>query len=94
MIQFIAMPGTLLFGRLAEVYGAKRSLYIALNLFIIVTIFAYFMKTAWEFWLLGFVIALILGGSQAVSRSLFVAMLPCCGCLNQPRIALSSHVFH
>jgi UMF1 family MFS transporter len=76
MIQFVAMPGTLIFGRLAEVYGAKRSLYLALNLFIIVTIFAYFMKTAWEFWLLGFVIALILGGSQAVSRSLFSSMIP------------------
>ena len=76
MIQFVAMPGTLFFGRLAEFYGAKRSLYLALNLFIIVTVFAYFMKTAWEFWLLGFVIALILGGSQAVSRSLFSSLIP------------------
>ena len=76
MIQFVAMPGTLLFGKLAEVYGAKRSLYLALILFIIVTFFAYFMNTAWEFWLLGFVIAIILGGSQAVSRSLFSSLIP------------------
>jgi len=76
MIQFVAMPGTLIFGRLAEVYGAKRSLYLALTLFIIVTIFAYFMKTAWEFWALGFVIAIILGGSQAVSRSFFSSLIP------------------
>ncbi|MFC1827891.1 MFS transporter [Thermodesulfobacteriota bacterium] len=76
MIQFVAMPGTLLFGRLAEVYGAKRSLYLALTLFIVVTIFAYFMNTAWEFWLLGFIIAIILGGSQAVSRSFFSSLIP------------------
>jgi len=76
MIQFVAMPGTLLFGRLAEIYGAKRSLYLALALFIIVTIYAYFMNTAWEFWLLGFVIAIILGGSQAVSRSFFSSLMP------------------
>ena len=76
MIQFVAMPGTLLFGRLAETYGAKRSLYLALTLFIIVTLFAYFMNSALEFWLLGFVIAIILGGSQAVSRSLFSSMIP------------------
>jgi len=76
MIQFVAMPGTLIFGRLAEVYGAKRSLYLALTLFIVVTIFAYFMNTAWEFWLLGFIIALILGGSQAVSRSFFSSLIP------------------
>ena len=76
MIQFVAMPGTLIFGRLAELYGAKRSLYLALTLFIIVTIFAYFMNTAWEFWILGFVIAIILGGSQAVSRSFFSSLIP------------------
>ena len=76
MIQFVAMPGTLLFGRLAEVYGAKRSIYLALILFIVVTIYAYFIKTAWEFWLLGFVIAIILGGSQAVSRSFFSSLIP------------------
>jgi UMF1 family MFS transporter len=76
MIQFVAMPGTLIFGRLAEVYGAKRSLYLALVLFIMVTIYAYFMDTAWEFWLLGFVIAIILGGSQAVSRSFFSSLIP------------------
>jgi len=76
MIQFVAMPGTLLFGRLAEVSGAKRSLYLALFLFILVTIYAYFMNHAWEFWLLGFVIAIILGGSQAVSRSFFSSLIP------------------
>jgi UMF1 family MFS transporter len=76
MIQFVAMPGTLLFGRLAEAYGAKRSLYLALFLFILVTIYAYFMNHAWEFWLLGFVIAIILGGSQAVSRSFFSSLIP------------------
>jgi UMF1 family MFS transporter len=76
MIQFVAMPGTLLFGRLAEVSGAKRALYLALFLFILVTIYAYFIRNAWEFWLLGFVIAIILGGSQAVSRSFFSSLIP------------------
>ena len=76
MIQFVAMPGTLLFGRLAEVYGAKRSIYLALILFIMVTIYAYFINTSLEFWILGFVIAIILGGSQAVSRSFFSTLIP------------------
>jgi UMF1 family MFS transporter len=76
MIQFVAMPGTLLFGRLAEIFGAKRALYIALFLFICVTIYAYFITKAWEFWILGFIIAIILGGSQAVSRSLFSSLIP------------------
>jgi len=76
MIQFVAMPGTLVFGRLAETSGAKRALYLALSLFILVTIYAYFMNKSWEFWVLGFVIAIILGGSQAVSRSFFSSLMP------------------
>jgi UMF1 family MFS transporter len=76
MIQFVAVPGTLLFGRLAEKAGAKRALYLALSLFIMVTGYAYFMNKAWEFWLLGFIIAIILGGSQAVSRSFFSSLIP------------------
>ena len=76
MIQFVAMPGTLLFGRLAEKAGAKKALYLALSLFIMVTGYAYFMNKAWEFWLLGFIIAIILGGSQAVSRSFFSSLIP------------------
>ena len=76
MIQFVAMPGTLLFGRLAEKFGAKNSLFIALFLFIGVTVYAFFINRPWEFWLLGFIIAIILGGSQAVSRSLFSSLIP------------------
>jgi UMF1 family MFS transporter len=76
MIQFVAMPGTLLFGHLAEKAGSKRTIYLALSLFIMVTVYAYFIEKAWEFWLLGFIIAIILGGSQAVSRSLFSSLIP------------------
>ncbi|HDO30160.1 MAG TPA: MFS transporter [Desulfobacteraceae bacterium] len=75
-IEFVAVPGTLLFGYLAERIGAKRTIYIALVLFVLVTGYAYFMVGPWEFWLLGFGAALILGGSQAVSRSLFSFLLP------------------
>ncbi len=76
MIQFVAMPGALLFGRLAERYGAKRSVLFSLILFILVTVFAYTMHQEWEFWVLGLIVALILGGSQAISRSLFAALVP------------------
>ena len=76
MIQFVAMPGALLFGRLAERYGAKRSVLLSLILFILVTGYAYTMRQGWEFWVLGLVVALILGGSQAISRSLFAALVP------------------
>lgn len=76
MIQFVAMPGSLLYGRAAERWGAKRSILAGLLLFIVVTIYAYTMHKGWEFWVLGFVVALIFGGLQAISRSLFAALVP------------------
>jgi UMF1 family MFS transporter len=76
MIQFVAMPGTLFFGRIAEKIGAKRAVLLSLFLFIGVTGFAYFMRSAWQFWTLGAVVAVIFGGSQAISRSLFGALIP------------------
>ncbi len=76
MIQFVAMPGALLFARLASKLGAKSAIMISLGLFVGVTVYAFRMDSALEFWVLGFVVALILGGSQAISRSLFAAMAP------------------
>ena len=76
MIQFVAMPGSLVFGRLAERWGAKRSVMLTLVLFLGVTVYAFRMQQGWEFWILGLVVALILGGSQAISRSLFAALIP------------------
>ena len=76
MIQFVAWPGALLFGRLAERAGAKRAILLSLALFTAVTVYAYFLQAEWEFWLLAFVVALVLGGSQSISRSLYGALVP------------------
>ncbi|HKJ03958.1 MAG TPA: MFS transporter [Geopsychrobacteraceae bacterium] len=76
MIQFAAMPGALLFGRIADRFGAKQAILLSLFLFTLVCGYAYTMRSSLEFWVLGAVIALILGGSQAISRSLFASMVP------------------
>jgi len=76
MIQFVAMPGSLLYGRAADRWGSKRAILGGLLLFIAVTIYAYTMQKGWEFWVLGFVVALIYGGLQAISRSLYAALIP------------------
>lgn len=76
MIQFMAMPGALLFGRLAEKIGTAPAILLSLVAFLLVCVFAYRMTGSLEFWILGGVIAIILGGSQALSRSLFASMVP------------------
>jgi UMF1 family MFS transporter len=80
IIQFVAFFGALFWGRLANWVGSKRSIIISLVIWAGVVIYAYFgMKgeaRAMEFLILGVVIALVLGGSQAISRSLFAQMIP------------------
>ena len=80
MIQFVAFGGALFWGKLAKWVGAKRSILISLVIWAGVTIYAYFGlkgdSRILQFWVLGFFIALVMGGSQAISRSLFAQMVP------------------
>src|SRR5512140_3573279 len=80
LIQFTAFFGALFWGRLAGWVGAKRAIIISLVIWACVVTYAYFgMKGSTrvlEFTLLGVVIAIVLGGSQAISRSLFAQMIP------------------
>jgi UMF1 family MFS transporter len=80
IIQFTAFFGALLWGRLAARVGAKASIIISLFIWSAVVIYAYFGmrgdSRVLEFALLGVVIALVLGGSQAISRSLFAQLIP------------------
>jgi UMF1 family MFS transporter len=80
MIQFVAFFGALLWGRLAERIGAKRSIILSLFIWAGVVIYAYGgmygESRLVEFFILGGFIALVMGGSQAISRSLFAQMIP------------------
>ena len=76
MTQFVGIPFSFLFGRLAKRLGAKPSIYLALAVYTGISIWGYFMAHAWEFWALAFLVGLVQGGSQALSRSLFGSMVP------------------
>jgi MFS transporter, UMF1 family len=76
MIQFVAMPATLLFGRLTARLGAKGAILLGLGLFLGITAYAFYLRHAWQFWLLAFLVALVFGGCQALSRSLYGSLIP------------------
>lgn len=87
MIQFVAFGGALGFNWVANKLGTKQAIFLSLIIWCGTTIYAFLgMKSMsivlgieqrqLEFWVLAFVIALILGGSQALSRSLFSLMIP------------------
>ncbi len=80
MIQFMAFFGALLWGKLAGWIGAKQSIIVSLVIWAAVVIYAYVglygESRVPQFFILGAFIALVMGGSQAISRSLFAQMIP------------------
>ena len=74
--QFVGIPFSFLFGSLAKKTGAKRAIFIALGVYTLISIAGYFMKTALHFYILAFMVGMVQGGSQALSRSLYGAMVP------------------
>jgi UMF1 family MFS transporter len=77
MVQVVGIFGALGFGRVADRLGAKRTIVITLIVWSAVAIWSRLsLASVGEFWILGVVIALVLGGSQALSRSLFSQMIP------------------
>jgi UMF1 family MFS transporter len=76
MTQFVGVPFSFLFGSLARRLGTKRSIFLALAVYVGITIFAYRMRTAAEFYVLAVAVAMVQGGTQALSRSLFATMIP------------------
>ena len=77
MVQFIAFFGALGFNWLAGRIGSKRAIIVSLVIWLGVTVYTYaFLQTEAQFFVLAGVIALVLGGSQALSRSLFSLMIP------------------
>jgi len=74
--QFVGFPATMGFAALAGRIGAKRALLLGLGVYTLISFGAYFMRTPLHFFLLAFFVGLVQGGTQALSRSLFGAMVP------------------
>jgi UMF1 family MFS transporter len=76
MVQFLGVPFTLLFGRFPKRIGTKNSILLALGVYTIIAFLGYFMTTPIHFWLLAFLVSMVQGGTQALSRSMFGSMSP------------------
>lgn len=76
LVQFVGIPFSFAFGALAKRIGAKTAVLLGLGLYALISIGGYFMSVVWHFWVLAFMVGLVQGGTQALSRSLFGAMIP------------------
>lgn len=76
MTQFVGIPFSFAFGRLAGYIGVKNSIMLGLFVYTVISISSYFMETALHFFILAFFVGTVQGGTQALSRSLYGSMLP------------------
>jgi UMF1 family MFS transporter len=77
MVQFVAVGGALLFERLAYLIKTKNAILVSLVIWAGIVIYAnQFLDTVPEAWIMAALIAIVLGGSQALSRSLYARMIP------------------
>ena len=75
-VLFAWLLGHSLFGGLAEKMDTRRSIVLALVVYAVIAVWGYFLDSVIEFWFLAWMVAMVQGGSQALSRSLYASMSP------------------
>ncbi len=76
VIQLVAILGAWLFAKCSAKFGNFKALMIAVIIWIAICIAAYFVQTGGQFYILAFVVGLVMGGIQALSRSTYAKLLP------------------
>lgn len=76
LVQFISFPAAIAFGRIGDRIGARPAILIGLLVFVFVTGWALMLHDAWQFYVLAVLVALVQGGVQSLSRSMFSQLIP------------------
>ncbi len=76
VVQFVGVPFAFLFGLLADRIGAKRAIFLALAVYGGISVYAFVLRSATQFLVLGVLVGTVQGGAQALARSLFAKMIP------------------
>ncbi len=74
--QFVGFPAAVAYGHLGERLGARRGIFIAIGVYVAVTVWGVFIDRVWEFYVLAVAVGLVQGGIQSLSRSLYTRLIP------------------
>jgi len=74
--QFIGFPAALIFGKIGTIRGPKFGIQIAIAIYTLIIIYAYFMDSEFDFYMMAVAIGLVQGGIQSLSRSLYTRLIP------------------
>lgn len=76
VVQFVGFPAAIVFGKLGQKLGPKTGIYTGIVVYILMTIWAYFLDSEVEFFGMAVAIGLVQGGVQSLSRSLYTRIIP------------------
>ena len=76
IVQFVGFPFAIIFGKLGQKWGVRRSIFLSIGIYIFVVIWGTMMTKRVEFYILAVVIGLSQGGIQALSRSYYSRLIP------------------
>ena len=76
IIQLVAAIGAFIFGSVAALVGTKRAVMMTLALWSLIVVYGYFITTTLQFFATGVMVGVVMGGSQALSRSFYGSMIP------------------
>jgi MFS transporter, UMF1 family len=74
--QFVGFPAALVFGWIGKRFGTKTGLLLAIGVYLVITIWAYWLDSTTEFYAMAIVIGLVQGGVQSLSRSFYGRLVP------------------
>ena len=74
--QFVAFPCAIIMGRLSRTMESSKLITICIGAYFCIAVFAFFMTSAWQFWVLAIAVGMFQGGIQALSRSYFAKIIP------------------
>jgi UMF1 family MFS transporter len=76
IVQFVGFPAALVFGKLGQRWGVRPSIFLAIGLYLLITVWGTLMSRKEEFYILAISIGLVQGGIQALSRSFYARLIP------------------
>ena len=76
LTQIVAFPCSILFGRLSAKFDTGRLIKICIVCYTGITVFAMFLRSQWQFWVLAVLVGMFQGGIQALSRSYLGKIIP------------------
>jgi UMF1 family MFS transporter len=76
IVQFVSFPAALLFGKLGQCWGARRAIFLAIGIYMLITLWGTMMRSPKEFYILATFIGLVQGGIQSLSRSYYCRLIP------------------